>query len=355
VRGLSCAVEAENRKIVIDPGVALGYRRHGLLPHLALVAVGEQVRRRILAALRDATDVVMSHFHGDHVPLPDPNPYQLEARQVAPLCRRARLWTKGPQGLSDGMWRRRESLGEMLGGSLPNAEGRADGPMAFSAAVPHGERHGQPVTVMMTRIASGGTVFVHASDVQLLDAGTVSLILDWRPDIALVGGPPLYLAWLSSTRRETAWQNALRLARHVCSRRDAGNCTRRSRCPKAGTTPTPAATPTRAAIGTTCPRRPRRRPHPHPRCAPRPPPREAHGRHARRRCSPPRPRWRRTCPDSRPGWSSDETPSGATGPREPPRVEPRQWQAHRRHSRAPCLRRSGNGCRRRRRSRGLGK
>ena len=46
VRGLSCVVELGDRKIVIDPGVALGYRRHGLLPHPAQVAVGEQVRRR---------------------------------------------------------------------------------------------------------------------------------------------------------------------------------------------------------------------------------------------------------------------------------------------------------------------
>lgn len=45
VRGLSCVVEVENRKIVIDPGLALGYRRHGLLPHPAQVAVGEQVCR----------------------------------------------------------------------------------------------------------------------------------------------------------------------------------------------------------------------------------------------------------------------------------------------------------------------
>ena len=63
VRGLSCVVEVENRKIVIDPGLALGYRRHGLLPHPAQVAVGEQVRRRISTELKNATDVVMSHFH----------------------------------------------------------------------------------------------------------------------------------------------------------------------------------------------------------------------------------------------------------------------------------------------------
>jgi predicted metallo-beta-lactamase superfamily hydrolase len=215
VRGLSCVVEVENRKIVIDPGLALGYRRHGLLPHPAQVAVGEQVRRRILAELRDATDVVMSHFHGDHVPLPDANPYQLKAQQAMPLCRKAQLWIKGPQGLSDNMLRRRESLGKVLGRRLPNVEGQRDGPLAFSLPVPHGRLNTRLGTVMMTRIAWGDTVFVHASDIQLLDGETVSLILDWQPDIVLVGGPPLYLARLSSKHREIAWKNARRLARHV--------------------------------------------------------------------------------------------------------------------------------------------
>ena len=91
VRGLSWVVETQNRRIVIDPGLALGYRRDGLLPHPAQVAVGEQARQRIVAALEDATDVVMSHFHGAHIPLPHANPYQLQAQRVMPLCRTTRL------------------------------------------------------------------------------------------------------------------------------------------------------------------------------------------------------------------------------------------------------------------------
>jgi predicted metallo-beta-lactamase superfamily hydrolase len=215
VRSLSCVVEVENRKIVVDPGLALGYRRHGLLPHPAQVAVGEQVRRKILAELRDATDVVMSHFHGDHVPLPDANPYQLKAQQAAPLCRMAKLWTKGPQGLSENTLRRRQSLGKVLGTDLPGAEGQRDGPLAFSLPVPHGRPNTKLGAVMMTRIQWGDTVFVHASDIQLLDGEAASLILDWQPDIVLASGPPLYLPWLSSEYRETAWENARRLACHV--------------------------------------------------------------------------------------------------------------------------------------------
>jgi len=215
VRGLSCVVTLENRKIVIDPGLALGYQRHGLLPHPAQVAVGEQVRRKILAELKEATDVVMSHFHGDHVPLPNANPYQLRAQRVAPLCQTTRFWAKGPEGLSHHMLRRKKSLCQVLGRDLPNAEGQSDGLLVFSLPVPHGERHGRLGMVMMTRIESEDTVFVHASDIQLLDGEAVSLILDWEPNIVLAGGPPLYLSWLSSKRRWRAWRNARQLARHV--------------------------------------------------------------------------------------------------------------------------------------------
>jgi predicted metallo-beta-lactamase superfamily hydrolase len=215
VRGLCCVVETQNRKIVIDPGLALGYQRDGLLPHPVQVAVGEQVRRRIIGALEDATDVVMSHFHGDHVPLPDANPYQLQAQAVAPLCRTSRLWAKGTAGLSPRMVHRRAALGETLGREISNAEGQGNGVLMFSPPMPHGTPNTHLGTVMMTRIEGEDAVFVHASDIQLLDEGAVSLILDWRPDIALVGGPPLYLSGLSLEERALAWANATRLACRV--------------------------------------------------------------------------------------------------------------------------------------------
>jgi predicted metallo-beta-lactamase superfamily hydrolase len=215
VRGLSCLVEVKGRRIVIDPGLALGYLRFGLLPHPAQVVMGEYVRSRIIKTLRGATDVVFSHFHGDHVPLPDANPYQLGAQDAFALCRTARFWSKGPDGLSDAMSRRREALCNMLGRDLPNVEGQEQGPLRFSHSVAHGEPDTHLGTVMMTRIEGGDTVFVHASDIQLLDSEAVSLILAWRPDIVLAGGPPLYLSWLGLEQRERAWENALQLVHAV--------------------------------------------------------------------------------------------------------------------------------------------
>ncbi len=220
VRGLSCAVKTKDRKILIDPGVALGYNRHGLLPHPLQVAVGETVRQKILTALEDATDVVFSHLHGDHVPLVDANPYQLQAQKVAAVLQarieKPRFWIKGPRGLSHHMTTRLASLRIALDSDLANAEGQQrDGLLTFSLPVPHGMRGERGGMVMMTRIAEGNEVFVHASDIQLLDEEAVFRIIAWKPTIVFVSGPPLYLPHISQRVRKQAWYNAVRLAHDV--------------------------------------------------------------------------------------------------------------------------------------------
>jgi len=215
VRGLSCVVETKDRKIVIDPGVALGYQRHKLLPHPFQVAVGERVRQEIKSALKDSTDIVISHFHGDHIPLPHANPYQLAAQEVTSLFKRPRLWCKGSRNLSPAMAKRHRDLSEVLGRALTNAEGQNHGLLSFSHPVPHGEPNKGLGKVMMTRIQDEERIFVHASDIQLLDVFPITQILDWKPDIVLASGPPIYLQHLSSTKRKNARHNAAQLAQGV--------------------------------------------------------------------------------------------------------------------------------------------
>lgn len=215
VRGLCCKVDIGHRCIVIDPGLALGYLRHGLLPHPLQVAIGEQVRESILAAMEHATDVVFSHYHGDHVPLAEANPYQLSIQDLTSGFQRLRGWSLSPQGSSPKIVKRFQELKKLLGGNMQIANGRCDGPLSFSQAVPHGKSDSRFGTVMMTRIDTGRTVFVHASDIQLLDEQTVDRIIRWRPDIVLAAGPPLYLEQLSGEQRRQAWNNASRLAHSV--------------------------------------------------------------------------------------------------------------------------------------------
>ncbi|MEA3468060.1 MAG: hypothetical protein U9R57_07545 [Thermodesulfobacteriota bacterium] len=97
VRGMCCLVIIGKRRILIDPGLALGYRRHGLLPHPFQVANGITVRRRIVKALQSATDIVLSHFHGDHVPLLLANQYQLSFENIPERIRKVRIWSNPVQ------------------------------------------------------------------------------------------------------------------------------------------------------------------------------------------------------------------------------------------------------------------
>jgi len=215
VRSLCCLVSLPDRRIVIDPGLALGYVRYGLQPHPLQVAVGRCIREQIVRVLGSATDVVFSHFHGDHVPLVDANPYQLAVGALPGSFRELRCWSKSGDDLTGDVRKRFQDLADLSGANLQVAEGRSVGAISFSRSVPHGAPDSNMGTLMMTRIEMGRRVFVHASDIQLLHDPTVDQVIDWRPDIVLAGGPPLYLDRLSDTARERAWNNALRLAQNI--------------------------------------------------------------------------------------------------------------------------------------------
>lgn len=112
------------------------------------------------------------------------------------------------------MHRRALDLAELLGTNMKRAD-CSDGPLRFSGPVPHGLPGSRFGSVMMTRVEMEGQVFVHASDIQLLDEMTIEKILLWDPDIVFAAGPPLYLQALTGPLRRKAWENGLRLARNV--------------------------------------------------------------------------------------------------------------------------------------------
>jgi len=217
VRGLCCLIELKHRKILIDPGIALGWSRHGLLPHPFQVALGAGVREKIIRALRGADDVIISHFDGDHCPLQDPNPYQLGLDTVVNSLTRCRIWTRGPEKSSPVQRKRRNDLAVAIGRELKSAEGLKTECLEFSPPVPHGKRHGGENLLMMSLVREGEESFVHASDIQLLEDNALDIILGWQPDVVLVSGPPLY--HYSGPAFDGLWkkafQNAQRLSASV--------------------------------------------------------------------------------------------------------------------------------------------
>ncbi|HOW15040.1 hypothetical protein [Methanosarcina sp.] len=213
-RSLACVVKTGEKKILIDPGVALARLRYGLLPHPAEVAAALRIRKKILEEFEGATDIVISHYHGDHMPMKAEDPYQLPVEALPPL-KSIRLWCKGPEKISGLSARRRGEFSRFLGYSLPASEGTSTDGISFSAPVPHGTRDKGFGTVMMTCISDGDEVFVHSSDIQLLDREAVLKILAWEPSIVFSSGPPLYLSHHVPEASKEAFKNALLLAENV--------------------------------------------------------------------------------------------------------------------------------------------
>lgn len=214
VRGLCCLVEMEDRTVLFDPGMSMGYRRGGFLPHPVQVAAGERIRADIVRTVHRATDVIISHFHGDHMPLVKANPYQLSAKSVREAMRFVRLWTKGLSDTSERIRQRVCSLSEFLEREFPVVTGEKWGPFTFSQPVPHGKPDGSQSCVMMTRVEENGEVFVHASDIQLLNDAAVEQILMWKPTTVLAAGPPFYLD-LPSLDPDEIRDRTLKLSRGV--------------------------------------------------------------------------------------------------------------------------------------------
>ena len=210
VRGLCCSVETAGRRLLIDPGIALGYRRARRLPHPLQVAVGERTREKIVSRWTEATDIVISHFHGDHVPLRDANPFQLALSAVAERNPQAVIWAK-TKALSSKEVRRYSDLQRICPAEFRSADSTYEGILEFSPPVPHGAVDRGCDSVLLTKI-QGDKIFVHASDIQLLNGDAVDRILSWGPNIIFASGPPLYLGRISDEDRRFAWKNALALA-----------------------------------------------------------------------------------------------------------------------------------------------
>jgi len=132
VKGLSCFIETKNRKILIDPSIALGYIRHKLLPHPFQVAIDGRIQKKIIDRWQKATDIIISHFHGDHTPLVDANPYQLNIKKVDGLNPIVRIWTKDASHLSPVEKTRAESLSLILKKDFISGEGKKQGEVTFS-------------------------------------------------------------------------------------------------------------------------------------------------------------------------------------------------------------------------------
>jgi len=207
VRSMCTYVETADVKILLDAGVSLGPSRFGLPPHPEEFKAIDLCRRKIAQAAEKAEIVTLSHYHFDHH-TPSYEDWLCNWTEVRESARRIYegkiVLMKNAKEKINYSQRRRGWMFRKTGGKFAEKLEVADGKsfifgtstkVGFSEPVFHGSENSFLGWVLMTTIQYQEEKFMFAPDVQgPMCPRTLELILREKPQITMIGGPPLYLS-----------------------------------------------------------------------------------------------------------------------------------------------------------------
>jgi hypothetical protein len=228
VRSMCTYVETPDIKVLLDAGVSLGPSRYGFPPHPKEYIALRERRSLMLKMAEKADAVTVSHYHFDHhTPSYTDWAYNWSSAEIAEKIYGGKLvLAKNPRSLVNFSQRRRGWMFAETGGSHAGRLELADGKsfkfgettISFSAPVFHGAKGSELGWVLMSAISRDGEKMLFAPDVQgPICKETVETILDEAPQLAIIGGPPLYLADFRISREEidAAQRNLETIVRQV--------------------------------------------------------------------------------------------------------------------------------------------
>jgi predicted metallo-beta-lactamase superfamily hydrolase len=206
VRSMCTYVETPDIRVLLDAGVSLCPNRYGLPPHpLEFKAIIES-RKRIAEAAKKAEVVTVSHYHFDHH-TPSYEDWLCNWTEKDETARQIYqdkiVLIKNPKEKINFSQRRRGWVFQKTGGKYAKKLEIADeknftfGETAikFSEPVFHGPEDSALGWVLMATIEFKDKKFLMAPDVQgPMATQTLKLILKEKPQLLMIGGPPLYLA-----------------------------------------------------------------------------------------------------------------------------------------------------------------
>ncbi|MEM2878019.1 MAG: hypothetical protein QXG10_00475 [Candidatus Hadarchaeales archaeon] len=227
VRGMATLIRTDDVSVLVDPGSALG-PRYNLMPHRREYVALAGSREEILEAARQADVITISHYHYDHyVPDFEDWTWVWSSKRIAERVYRGKIvLAKDIESGINLSQRKRGAQFLRFASSIVREIESADGKrfefgravLRFSDPVFHGPGGSQLGSVIMLSLKFGDTAIVHASDVQgPIDEKPMSFILEEKPEMLIIGGPPLYLKGyrIDEADLESARSNMERIARHV--------------------------------------------------------------------------------------------------------------------------------------------
>ncbi len=205
VRSMCTLVQTPDVTVLLDAGVSLAPYRFNLPPHPIEFQTIANLRKNIAEAAGKAQVTTISHYHFDHH-TPSFEDWVVNWTQDKETSRQIyenkTVLLKDSRENTNAIQRQRAWMFLQTGGKHAKTVESADGKtftygqtmLHFSEAVPHGSENSMLGWVLMVVVEVGDERFMFAPDVQgPMSTHTTQLILDTKPTVILLGGPPFYL------------------------------------------------------------------------------------------------------------------------------------------------------------------
>ncbi len=226
VRGMATYLETDDIEMIIDPGSALG-PRFRLDPHEREYVALYKSREEILSAAKKANILSISHYHFDHfVPNFENWKFIWSSPEVAEqLYTDKIILAKDITDKINTSQRKRGYLFRKKNHDLAEEIRSADGKefefnatkLKFSKPFYHGEKNTKLGFCLILAVKTSNSTLIHASDVQgPMQKETLKYIISQKPDLLIIGGPPIYLSFkLEERNLENAQKNLIKLAENI--------------------------------------------------------------------------------------------------------------------------------------------
>jgi uncharacterized protein len=205
VRSMCTLVETPDVTVLLDAGVSLAPYRFNLPPHPIEFQTIANLRKTIAEAADKASVTSISHYHFDHH-TPSFEDWLVnwteDGETARQIYQNKTVLVKSPKDNINNSQRQRAWMFQKTCGKHAKTLEVADGntfnygktALRFSKAVAHGSEDSMLGWVIMATVERGEERFSFAPDVQgPMSELTLQLILDSKPTMIMLGGPPLYL------------------------------------------------------------------------------------------------------------------------------------------------------------------
>ena len=205
VRSMCTLVETPELTVLLDGGISLAPYRFSLPPHPIEFRTIARLRKTIAEAADKADVTTISHYHFDHH-TPSFEDWVVnwteDGETARQIYRNKTVFIKNPKQKINASQRQRAWMFQKTAGKQAKKVEAADGKtftygktvLRFSEAVAHGSEDSMLGWVIMAFVEHSDERFIFAPDVQgPMSANTLELILEAKPTMIMLGGPPLYL------------------------------------------------------------------------------------------------------------------------------------------------------------------